>query len=190
VRSRAAWIVLASVAVLLAGCGSHTHSAAPSASTVATAFKGSPPSLASLHAQANQLLLGGPRAFKARLGELRGYPVVVNKWASWCGPCKAEFPAFQRAAVDFGRRVAFVGLNGKGDTTSEASAFLKQLPVTYPSYEDPKETIARTIQATQFDPLTVFIDRQGKIVFVHAGAYPNTAALVHDIRFYALSGGK
>jgi thiol-disulfide isomerase/thioredoxin len=186
---RAASIVPVLLAVLLAGCGSHAHSAAPSAQQTQAAFQGSPPPLAALHAQANQVLAGGPQAFKARLGELRGYPVVVNKWASWCGPCRSEFPSFQKAAVDFGGRVAFVGVNGKGDTTSEATAFLRQFPVTYPSYEDPKESIARTIQATQFDPLTVFIDRQGKIAFVHAGAYPDLAALVHDIRFYALGGG-
>jgi cytochrome c biogenesis protein CcmG/thiol:disulfide interchange protein DsbE len=186
VGSRAASIALVLIAVLLAGCGSHTHSAAPTAQQIKAAFKGSPPQLAALHAQANQLLPGGAHAFKSRLTQLRGYPIVVNKWASWCGPCKSEFPAFQRAAVDFGRRVAFVGLNGKADTTTEATSFLKQFPVTYPSYEDAKESIARTIQAVQFDPLTVFIDRQGKIAFVHAGAYPSLAALDHDIRFYVL----
>jgi cytochrome c biogenesis protein CcmG, thiol:disulfide interchange protein DsbE len=188
VGSRAASIVTMLVAVFLAGCGSHTRSAAPSTQQTEAAFKGAPAPLTALHTQANRLLPGGPEAFKARLGELRGYPVVVNKWASWCGPCKSEFPAFQKAAVDFGGRVAFVGLNGKADTTTEAASFLNKFPVTYPSYEDPNEAIARTIQATQFDPLTVFIDRQGKIAFVHAGAYPSRAALVHDIRFYALDG--
>jgi cytochrome c biogenesis protein CcmG, thiol:disulfide interchange protein DsbE len=186
VASRVASITLVLVAVLLAGCGSDTHSAAPSAQQTNAAFKGAPPPLAALHAEANQVLPGGPHAFKARLGELRGYPVVVNKWASWCGPCKSEFPAFQKAAVEFGRQVAFLGVNGKNDTTSEAASFLKQFPVTYPSYEDPHESIARTIQAVQFDPMTVFIDRQGKIAFVHAGAYTNAAALAHDVRFYVL----
>jgi len=186
VASRAASITLVLVAVLLAGCGSDTHSAAPSAQQTNAAFKGAPPQLAALHAQANQLLPGGTGAFKSRLGELRGYPVVVNKWASWCGPCKSEFPAFQKAAVQFGRQVAFVGVNGKGDPTSAAASFLKQFPVTYPSYKDPKESIARTIQAAQYYPLTVFIDRQGKIAFVHAGGYTSMAALIHDIRFYVL----
>jgi cytochrome c biogenesis protein CcmG, thiol:disulfide interchange protein DsbE len=150
---------------------------------VAAAFKGSPAPLASLHAQADRLLPGGPAAFAARLAALRGYPVVVNKWASWCGPCKSEFPAFQRTAVAFGRRVAFLGLNGK-DSSGAAAAFLRSYPVTYPSYLDPTESIARTIQAATYYPLTVYIDSRGKVVFVHAGAYTSAGSLERDIRRY------
>ena len=46
---------------------------------------------------------GGPQAFRKRLASLKGYPVVVNKWASWCAPCRTEFPIFQRQAVDAGQ---------------------------------------------------------------------------------------
>jgi cytochrome c biogenesis protein CcmG, thiol:disulfide interchange protein DsbE len=169
----------------LAGCGSQARSAAPSASTVEAAFKGSPPPLASLHAQADKLLAGGPSAFKARLDGLRGYPVVVNKWASWCGPCQTEFPAFQRASVKYGREVAFVGIDGK-DSDASAAAFLRRFPVAYPSYVDPQESIARTIQAAIYYPQTVYFDRQGKMVFDHAGPYETAAALEQDIRRYVL----
>jgi cytochrome c biogenesis protein CcmG, thiol:disulfide interchange protein DsbE len=177
---------LACTALLVAGCGGgQPKSAAPSQKTVTTAFKGSPPPLASLHSQANQLLGGGPAAFQARLSSLHGYPVVVNKWASWCGPCQVEFPAFQKAAVLFGRRVAFVAIDGK-DHDPSAAAFLRKFPVTYPSYTDPHESIARKIQAATYFPQTVFFDRNGRATYDHAGPYLSAAALEKDIRRWAL----
>src|SRR5947209_3876503 len=170
VRKRWAPTALALLAALLAGCGSGARSDAPAQQQVTSAFKGSPPNLASLHTQANELLGGGSKAFKARLATLHGYPVVVNKWASWCGPCQSEFPVFQKVAVDFGRKVAFVGIDGK-DQNGSAKGFLKKFPVTYPSYVDPGEDIARSIQAATFYPQTIYFDRQGKLVYDHAGAY-------------------
>ncbi len=181
--------MLATGAVLMgcAGCGGgQAKSAAPSQSSVVNAFKGSPAPLASLHAQANQLLGGGPAALHARLATLKGYPVVINKWASWCPPCRTEFPLFQRAAVTYGRQVAFLGVNGHHDTVPAATAFLKTYNLTYPSYEDPNEAIARTIEAATYDPMTIFVDRTGKIQYAKAGEYTNLAALEHDIRFYLL----
>jgi cytochrome c biogenesis protein CcmG/thiol:disulfide interchange protein DsbE len=170
----------------LAGCGAgQPKDAAPSKTSVATAFKGSPPPLASLHAQGNRLLSGGPSAFHVRLSGLRGYPVVVNKWASWCGPCQTEFPAFQKAAVKYGRQVAFVGIDGK-DSNGSAESFLKRFPVSYPSYTDPQEDISRTIQAATYYPQTVYFDKHGKQVFDHAGPYTSASALERDIRRYAL----
>jgi cytochrome c biogenesis protein CcmG, thiol:disulfide interchange protein DsbE len=187
VISRAALVPLVSGVLLVAGCGGgQPKSSAPSESTVTAAFKGSPPPLASLHSQANQLLGGGTSAFDARLAGLRGrYPVVVNKWASWCTPCQSEFPVFQQVSVAFGKRVAFIGINGK-DKNPAAAAFLKKYPVTYPSYTDPSEGIARSIQAATFYPMTVFYNRHGTPEFTHAGPYLSTAALEKDIRRYAL----
>src|SRR4051794_129091 len=88
----------------------------PRASTISATqarerLAGSPAPLAALHTQSNQLLPGGQEAFEKRMRELRGHPVVVNGWASWCGPCRAEFPFLQRTSVDLGRQVAFVGLD-------------------------------------------------------------------------------
>jgi cytochrome c biogenesis protein CcmG/thiol:disulfide interchange protein DsbE len=185
VRSR---VSLAGVAVALAvaGCGSaQPKNAAPSQQSVNTAFRGSPAPLASLHNQANQLLGGGTSAFDARLASLRGYPVVVNKWASWCGPCQTEFPVFQRASVALGRKVAFMGIDGK-DQHPAAKSFLHKFPVTYPSYVDPHETIARKIHAATYYPQTIYYDRNGKIVFDHAGPYESVSALEKDIRQYGL----
>ncbi len=107
-------VALVVVAVVVARPKSSTpHSANLSESAVSAALAGSPAVLASLHVQGNQLLSGGPTAFKARLKALRGHPVVVNEWASWCEPCQSEFPVFQRVSVRFGRQVAFVGLDAR-----------------------------------------------------------------------------
>jgi cytochrome c biogenesis protein CcmG/thiol:disulfide interchange protein DsbE len=180
--------LIGAAGLVLGGCGSGTpRSAAPGHGAVASAFRGSPAKLAALHAQADRLLTGGPAAFTARLRALRGYPIVVNKWASWCGPCETEFPAYQRAAVALGRTVAFIGIDGK-DSDAAAVAFLRRFPVSYPSYVDPSETIARTIQAAIYYPQTVYIDRQGTPTFDHAGPYLTAAALERDVRRYALSG--
>ena len=54
---------------------------------------------------------GGVEAFEAHLRGLRGRPVVVNQWASWCRPCKAEFPFFQRQSERWRDRVAFVAVD-------------------------------------------------------------------------------
>ena len=94
--------------------------AAPSKLTLAqmrARLAGSPAPLAALHAQADELLAGGLPALRARLAALRGTPVVVNKWASWCEPCRAEFGVFQRVSVAHGREVAFIGIDS-GDTAA------------------------------------------------------------------------
>lgn len=173
-------------AIVVAGGGTGTpHSVVLTKSAVAAALAGSPAVLASLHAQANQLLAGGPKAFAARLRRLRGYPIVINKWASWCGPCQTEFPAYQRASIADGREVAFIGIDGK-DTDASAAAFLHRFPVSYPSYVDPREAIARSVQAAIYYPQTVYIDRAGAEVYDHAGPYETAAALEQDIRRYVL----
>lgn len=174
------------VAALLSvsGCGATAHNAAPSAQAVTGAFKGSPPPLAALHAQADQLLAGGPKAFEARLGALRGLPVVVNMWASWCGPCQSEFPTYQRVAVALGRSVAFLGLDGR-DANAAAESFLRKFPVTYPSYTDPHGAIASTIGAdAAYFPQTIYFDPRGRMVYDKAGPYLSVSELEHDIRFY------
>ena len=173
------------VAVLLAG-GAHTpRSAALSPSRQAAALAGSPAELAALHSQSDQLLGGGPHALTSRLKALRGYPVVINEWASWCGPCQAEFPAYQRASVAYGKRVAFIGLDS-ADTDASAAAFLRRFPVSYPSYTDPDKAIAQKLEAVEGVPETLYFDRAGHEVYNHAGSYVNAAALEQDIRRYLL----
>jgi cytochrome c biogenesis protein CcmG/thiol:disulfide interchange protein DsbE len=174
------------IAVSAAGCGSRAaHPRAPTAADAARELARSPAPLAALHQQASALLDGGATAFAARLAALRGRPVVVNKWASWCAPCRVELPFFQRASVRYGTRIAFLGLDG-GDERGRAQAFLRRRWLSYPSYEDPHEQIARAIGAPNNYPITVYYDRAGHVAFVHQGQYPDEAHLDADIARYAL----
>jgi len=143
-----------------------------------------PPELAALREQASELLPGGVEAVEQRLAELEGTPVVVNKWASWCGPCRFEFPFFQRQAVARGDRVAFLGVDSD-DSDDAARTFLSELPLPYPSYTDPGSEIAETLDAHREFPATVFIDSSGEQVYVKRGGYPSEDDLIADIERYA-----
>lgn len=173
------------LALSLASCGSGggPPSAAPPPAAAARALAGSPAPLAALHRQGGRLLGGGRSKFRARLVALRGHPVVVNKWASWCGPCRSEFPFLQRLSVELGRRVAFLGVDAQ-DNSGDAATFLRRYPVSYPSYSDPDQRIAKLFDATLAFPTTAFFDASGKLVYIHQGAYASEAKLREDIRRY------
>jgi thiol-disulfide isomerase/thioredoxin len=146
---------------------------------------GSPQPLAMLHDQAGELLAGGLGELRARLASLRGHPVVINKWASWCEPCRAEFAAFQRASLSHGRQVAFIGIDSGDSSRADAIAFLRSFPVSYPSYYDRSGTLGAAITYSTFTPVTVFYDRRGS-QFIHQGPYLSLLKLEQDVRRYAL----
>jgi cytochrome oxidase Cu insertion factor (SCO1/SenC/PrrC family)/thiol-disulfide isomerase/thioredoxin len=163
---------------------------APTAATVTPAavsseLAGSPAPLAAVHAQAGRLL-GSERALAARVRALRGYPVVINSWASWCPPCRAEFPLFASASARYGRQVAFLGVD-TNDSSGDATSFLAKHPVSYPSYQS-SITDLSALTAIIGVPTTIFINRAGKIVHVHSYDYAAQGTLDQDIRSYALRG--
>ena len=163
-------------------------SAVPTAQEAAERLRGAPAPLAAVHAQANELLGGERTAVRERLADLKGQPVVMNKWASWCGPCRAEFPHFQSLSVELGKRVAFLGLNS-GDNRGDAAEFLSEFPVSFPSYTDPNEKVALDLGASAAYPVTIFYDASGEQTFVKQGQYATEAALRADVERYALGSG-
>lgn len=186
----AAAVVVVAVVVGLSQAPKADTDPKPTSFSLAQAQKaltGSPAPLAALHAQSAQLLDGGEDAVRDRLTALKGTPVVVNKWASWCGPCRAEFPYLQQAGTKYGKRVAFLGLNS-GDNDGDASAFLKKFPLPYPSYKDPRERVATALKANTAYPITIFYDASGKQVYLHQGYYPTQAKLDEDLQKYLKLG--
>lgn len=191
-KSRVLGAAFAVAALIGAGCGeSGDERAEPAQQNVpeqaakpAKAEKDVPKALAENRAQANEILPDGQ--LDPKLEELRGHPVVVNQWASWCEPCRAEFPYFQDAAEKHAADVAFLGVDMQDDRAA-AEAFLDELPVPYPSIDDPGAEQIASLGGGVVSPTTVFIDRKGEIQFVFQGVYTSPAQLEADIERYLLS---
>jgi len=178
-------IVLALLAAL-AGCGARqAHVRVPTPAQAARELSGAPAPLAALHREGDVLLSGGQTAFEQRLAALRGRPVVVNAWASWCTPCLAEVPFFQRTSVAYGRRVAFLGV-AVDDAPPASRRFMREHWMSYPTYSDQGKQIAHAIGVNTGLPTTVFYDARGRVSYVHQGQYRDERQLTADIARYAL----
>lgn len=181
--------VLALLGSFAAGCGgSSGGDYGGQHPDYATALASSPPALAALHKQANELLPGGTDAFEERVAALKGYPVVANLWASWCDPCRQEFPVLQKLSARYGKEVAFLGVNSQ-DSDDAAATFLEEAPLSYPSYTDPENEIGSAIGTTGGLPDTAFYGRDGELCYLKIGAYAELADLEADVRRYALGNG-
>ena len=96
-----------------------------------------------------------------RLADARGKPVVLNFWASWCGPCREEMPGFEEASKRLGKDVLFVGVNAtSSDSREQAIAFIDQMGVTFPIVYDESGSMAAAYGIRGL-PATFFIDAQG-----------------------------
>ena len=192
-RRAAPWLAaLALVAVLVigivqAGGGKteKTNQAGPALAEMQRQLSGAPAPLSALHARGAALETGGgERAYRRELEQLRGYPVVVNAWGTWCAPCRDEFPLFARVATKLGKSVGFLGLN-VNDNNDDAREWLGKRPVPYPSFEDGNSRIVQQEGAIGGLPVTIFYDKDGERVFTHQGQYRTDEDLIADIRRYA-----
>ena len=109
------------------------------------------------------------RGSTVALSQYRGRIVLVNLWASWCPPCRAEMPDLQRLQTAFGRdRLAIVGVN-EGESPQRARTFADSLGITFPVWIDASQQYGRTYAALGL-PTTILLDRQGKVVRGFDGA--------------------
>lgn len=184
---------LATIAVALAACGSDAgsttrDSAGATPSKTATTQRARPTKLTPLDANsaaADRIVGEGEDALKQRLATLKGVPVVVNQWASWCPPCIAEIPFFDTAADKYRDAVAFVGIDFL-DKRANAEAFLRGQSSGFPSVFDPDGKAARSLGGGRVTPSTFFISPGGRRTFTKPGGYTDFAQLDADIRRHAL----
>jgi thiol-disulfide isomerase/thioredoxin len=150
---------------------------------LAADYRGAPALLRALYGERKRLLGGGVVAFERELRALRGRPVVINAWASWCDNCTEEFSVFQTVAPRFARGVAFLGVD-VGD--SGGAGWLAGHPLSFPSFADHSWSIDRAVSpaAANYAPVTYFISRAGKLVYPHLGPYLSASSLERDVRLY------
>jgi thiol-disulfide isomerase/thioredoxin len=135
-RARLAAALAIALALLLAGCGGGGDTGSGSAAgggggSGSGSRASSPPRLGSA-----PLLPRTPAQFRADLAALKGRVVVINFWAEWCGPCKAEMPALEQVSKEYAAKpVTFVGVDSS-DVRDSASKLLTDLKVTYPTVYD------------------------------------------------------
>ena len=110
-----------------------------------------------------------------KLSELRGQVVLLNFWASWCGPCRQEMPLLEKlqqrySALGF----TVLGVNVEEDP-SKAKTLLKDIPVSFPILFDTQNTVSKQYQVLAM-PSTVMIDRNGNMRYLHKGYKPGDEA--------------
>jgi thiol-disulfide isomerase/thioredoxin len=108
-----------------------------------------------------------PESFDRLLDQLRGTPVVVHFWGSWCPPCEDEMPRLVAAHEDFGDSVQFVGINF-WETRAEARNFMRRFDMTLPSVFDAEGTIKASLGFFG-QPVTIFYEGDGSFFESWAG---------------------
>lgn len=109
---------------------------------------------------------------EVHLSDHIGKPIVLNFWASWCGPCQMEMPDFNEKYQELGEEVQFLMINvtdGSRETVEKASAFIEEQGYGFPVFYDTEFDAANTYGASSL-PTTFFIDAQGKVTAQAKGA--------------------
>ncbi|HZX31959.1 MAG TPA: TlpA disulfide reductase family protein [Rhodocyclaceae bacterium] len=115
--------------------------------------------------EAQLIGLSGP---SKPLSEYRGKPLVINVWASWCAPCRAEMGSLDRLAQRYSKHFNVIGIS-TDDYRDRAMMALRQSGTSFPNYIDSKLMMENMLGADRI-PLTLLVDAQGKVLAKHYGA--------------------
>lgn len=124
--------------------------------------------------------LGGDT--RVRLSDLRGKPMVINLWAQWCGPCRAEAPHLVKLSKQSKGKVAVLGIDYDDPRPDLAVEFASLVGWKYPQLADPNRQLGRYLPIAGI-PITLFVDADGKVVRRFTGqleSYEQLAGLVRD----------
>jgi thiol-disulfide isomerase/thioredoxin len=153
-KTRIPLMIAAAAMTMLPGMGSTTPAAVLAMGAAAPGFQ-----LDSLAGKA------------VNLNDFRGKVVLLNFWASWCGPCRKEMPILEQLHKQYqSKGVTLVGVNVEPDS-ADAMKMLKSVPVSFPILFDRSSAVSKLYQVEGM-PNTVILDRKGKVRFIHRGYKP------------------
>lgn len=181
--ARTLWVVLAALAVVVAACsgsGSDDEAAAPEpADAAADDDAGATDSDTATGDSSGigELVFLTDGGEESSLSEFYGQPLVVNFFASWCAPCRAELPDFEEVHVAAGDRVQIVGVSHDIDESSWKS-LIDEVGVTFPTVFQPNQEIWESLDLFGM-PSTVLITPDGEVVHVFQG--PLNATLLTEL---------
>jgi len=117
-----------------------------------------------------ETLLDGLNGKSRKLSEYKGKPLIINVWASWCGPCRAEMDSLERLARRYnGKQFNVIGISTDDDGNA-AKAFIKQANISFANYLDHNLLLENMLGANTI-PLTLLIDAKGRVLQKARGAY-------------------
>lgn len=169
-QTRQAWLQIMAVAAILSiGWMAYSRDTVPvDINTLATA-----PIPGALAPDFTLTTLGGNQI---TLSELRGQPVIINFWATWCGPCRQETPHFQEFYEQHGEQVVMLGINQK-ESLTQINGFVEEFGMTYPVLLDENGSVYNDYQVFGL-PTTWFVNPDGVLVSVAPGGI--TTAFLED----------
>ncbi len=113
------------------------------------------------------------------LSEFKGQVVLINFWATWCGPCRKEMPLLEQLYQRYQPLgLTLLGINVEEDN-GDAEAFLRETPVSFPVLFDPENRVSQLYEISAM-PSTVLVDRQGRLRFLHHGFQPGYENIYQD----------
>lgn len=121
--------------------------------------------------QAPDFTLRSNQDSNLRLADMRGEVVMINFWATWCGPCRQEMPLLEKLYTKYqpaGFRVLAINIEKDSE---KADQFIEDIGVTYPVLYD-NESIVSKLYEVEAMPSTIFIDREGRFRYLHRGYKP------------------
>ncbi|MCK5001926.1 MAG: TlpA family protein disulfide reductase [Gammaproteobacteria bacterium] len=134
-----------------------------------TAFAGTPGEVV-IGGYLREATLNGFNGKTNTFADFKGKPLLINVWASWCGPCRAEMASLERLAQRYsGKEFNVIGIS-TDDYRNRAEAFIEQTKITFDNYLDSKLLLENMLGANMI-PLTILVDADGRVLAKALGAY-------------------